>query len=1302
MNATPVTTVFFDLGDTLGTPKLSPEPVHLTGFNVFDWAWDALVELRSRKLRLGIISNTGDDPAAVVDPALRVPVPAGKLPPGSGVDSFVDFFAAPLRIYSKDVGHRKDSRVIFDLSAGKAGAGAAACMFVGEDVQERAFAREAGMRTSPHPLLVTEVLDGQPLRYVRVTVPPGHPGETLEQWKATLLAERVVPLQVSGPGGKSVIAIASQRTVTRLVQMQFGVELLGAVDAPQHTDLYMLRDDHAADTGFLDAQGETEGFFASAETAGLLVGAADGGILVALPAGYTPDNFHFPSARHGHTEKLVPDPLLLAPSPSGAASFAAFAPAAGPTLEPAEFRQLQEISGAALLDRVERYSGKKPPAPGQAPIASRHIAHPDNARAVAAAAKELQELAGGRLTVRLIPFTFNGLDLRNVEAELPGDSPALVLVTAHLDSTAMDSLPDDGSNRPYDPRKDAAPGADDDGSGLAAVLTIAECFLAMTAGKTLPHTVRFVLFNAEEQGLVGSKVYARDQRSAGAQIAGVFQMDMIGYNGTPPPSWEVHAGFSPSPVVEERSVRLAERLLDVCALVSPDLQVPQIYRSTLPGGDGAEGRSDHAPFQARGYPACVASEDFFTGPGPADPVADENPHYHQKGDTLVDEKFAADITRVVAAAAYLAARAPAPPGGHAAFLAAPSEGPREVDTRRSGAGRRAAAFALAAPAAPPAPSLLDRAVAFLQQDTVGFGAALLVPEAAAPTELVPDPVVQRTSSGGAAVHVHQFYHGLPVFQMARTVRFAPDSRPVDAAGDSVDLPPGLEIEPQLNAAGAVRRAAEHLAGSRGAARHSEFGNVEEPPRIDIGDFQPRVLSAFALPTRPTVVEKGPFEDVIPAHLVVFAHPAGARLAWHVVLTFPGHVDKYVVLISADDNPGEVLYCRSVMTNVRSRGRVWEFSPGAAAERRLLEFPRPLADYPVTPAAPIAGFPADWIDGEEAAGNTARATLGETSTRLHGRVEDGVTVFDPAEPQGDEQKILNIFYFCSYMHDFLFLLGFDEAAGNFQEVNFTHLGSELDPVDCRSFSGPVFGTANMDTFPDGTPPVMNMGLVAGIGRHTAFDADVVFHEYTHGLTNRLVGGPMNTGALEATQSGGMGEGWSDYYALTIQNFFLPADAEKVTTGTWVINNPAGIRRAPYDDDYPFSYGDIPRFDQDPDTGEPEVHDVGEVWCAALMMMTRKIRRALGDDAAGYRLSWQMVTDGLKLTPANPSFLEARDAILLALDQLRDAGRVTAPVHKGVRRAAWEAFARFEMGVHASSTDAGGFSITGDTTLPDDLE
>jgi len=362
---------------------------------------------------------------------------------------------------------------------------------------------------------------------------------------------------------------------------------------------------------------------------------------------------------------------------------------------------------------------------------------------------------------------------------------------------------------------------------------------------------------------------------------------------------------------------------------------------------------------------------------------------------------------------------------------------------------------------------------------------------------------------------------------------------------------------------------------------------------------------------------------------------------------------------------------------------------------MTDFPRPITDYPIMPGAPLGGFPHDWVEVEKTVGNTTIATLNFSSRSLTGIMNGNMIEFNPTDRFGDEQKLLNIFYFCNYMHDFLYILGFDEAAGNFQKINFTHIGVGNDPVRALAHSGPVPGTANMSTAEDGTPPVMNMGLVQRSNRHTAFDADVVFHEFTHGLTNRLVGGTRQGHTLEAPQSQGMGEGWSDFFALTIQNFFRAQNGqdERVITGNWVVNNQTGIRSNRYDDNYPFTYGNVstlPRFN--PDTGDPDPnglpdeHQTGEIWCAALMMMVRRMRATLGD-VNGYRLGWQMVVDGLKLTPPNPTFLDARDAILLALNHMLDQRRIPQAVHDVARQAALVAFGRFGMGPNATSVDAG---------------
>jgi extracellular elastinolytic metalloproteinase len=71
--------------------------------------------------------------------------------------------------------------------------------------------------------------------------------------------------------------------------------------------------------------------------------------------------------------------------------------------------------------------------------------------------------------------------------------------------------------------------------------------------------------------------------------------------------------------------------------------------------------------------------------------------------------------------------------------------------------------------------------------------------------------------------------------------------------------------------------------------------------------------------------------------------------------------------------------------------------------------------------------------------------------LRAKINGAEILFNPKQEQGDQQKILNIFYFCNFMHDFLFMLGFDEEAGNFQIVNFSGKGTAGDAVLARSGS-----------------------------------------------------------------------------------------------------------------------------------------------------------------------------------------------------------------------------------------------------------
>ena len=120
-------------------------------------------------------------------------------------------------------------------------------------------------------------------------------------------------------------------------------------------------------------------------------------------------------------------------------------------------------------------------------------------------------------------------------------------------------------------------------------------------------------------------------------------MDMIGYDVNPGRTFELHAGFSTALAVQDRSVRLADLIAALIPQVSPGLPAPQIYPGVGDGLDPAQSRSDHYSFQLEGYAACLASEDFFAGPGTTAPMPEPNPNYHLPADNTVNSTYAADI-----------------------------------------------------------------------------------------------------------------------------------------------------------------------------------------------------------------------------------------------------------------------------------------------------------------------------------------------------------------------------------------------------------------------------------------------------------------------------------------------------------------------------------------------------------------------------------------------------------------------------------------------------------------------------------
>lgn len=186
----------------------------------------------------------------------------------------------------------------------------------------------------------------------------------------------------------------------------------------------------------------------------------------------------------------------------------------------------------------------------------------------------------------------------------------------------------------------------------------------------------------------------------------------------------------------------------------------------------------------------------------------------------------------------------------------------------------------------------------------------------------------------------------------------------------------------------------------------------------------------------------------------------------------------------------------------------------------------------------------------------------------------------------------------------------------------------------------------------------------------FDNMIIAHEYGHGVSNRLTGGPAEADCLAActkrdengqciasTYTEQMGEGWSDYIGLilTMKEGDLGTDGRGV--GTYVIGEDVdglGIRPAKYSTDTsinPLTYGDTNNTAQ---ISAP--HGVGTVWATILWDMTWSLIDVYGFDSdiyngtGGNNIALQLVMQGMKEQPCQPGFVDGRDAILAADDLL----------------------------------------------------
>jgi uncharacterized protein (TIGR03437 family) len=538
--------------------------------------------------------------------------------------------------------------------------------------------------------------------------------------------------------------------------------------------------------------------------------------------------------------------------------------------------------------------------------------------------------------------------------------------------------------------------------------------------------------------------------------------------------------------------------------------------------------------------------------------------------------------------------------------------------------------------------------------------------------------VQDQHNGAAHVTLAQTHAGIEVFQAEFSAHFDRTGALLAASGELI---PGLaqkvnRVQPRLTATEALRLAAEH-------SGLSGLGIIELKQAAEGSNARQLLRNPEA------------FEREVEAKLVYFPlSVAEVRLAWQMTLWQRETPDVYLLLLDAER--GSLLYRYNLtwyeQNQSVARGLVFiTDSPRPDSPQQNLN--PPVVGRLELPfqAAPFNGrtlFAAndphlDWWAGAGATGLVSNNTDTHLDRDNNNAADtprltasDGNFSFpldlsqSPTSADNQRAALANLFYWTNRFHDIMYSFGFTEAAGNFQTNNFSLGGRGGDPIQAQAQDGGGLNNANFASGADGTTARVQMYLFSGNPQlDGSFDQGIILHELAHGLSTRLVG---NGSGLTDAHGRGMGEGWSDYFGIVLLRDANDNVDGSYAVGQYAINNYArGIRRYPYSTDkrvFPLTLGDIKL--------STEVHNVGEIWCNALLEMRALLIRQLGFQE-GQRQAIQLVVDGLKLTPLSPSFLDARNAILLA-DKLNNGGANQCLL--------WQAFSKRGMGWSARALNA----------------
>lgn len=493
-------------------------------------------------------------------------------------------------------------------------------------------------------------------------------------------------------------------------------------------------------------------------------------------------------------------------------------------------------------------------------------------------------------------------------------------------------------------------------------------------------------------------------------------------------------------------------------------------------------------------------------------------------------------------------------------------------------------------------------------------------------------------------------------------------------------------------------------------------------RADVGDGEAPVKTSVA----PGAEQETSFADGSEASLTAFNVGGHARLAWRVVVEKDStHVYHMVV----DAQTGKVLFRQSLVEY--ASGLAWDYFPGQdtilnsytpALTSGGTQTSRNLDPW-LTPGATTLTGPNTHVYSDVDDDNTPDAgdeipqsgggnwnyAFTPFSNLFSSCSATFVCSWDPfagnSWQTNRNQNAVQVFYYVNTFHDYLKNdpnIGFTPAAGNFEGT---------DPVQAQVLDGANkasgfpdanhINNANMATREDGQPPRMQMYLFSGNGfldANGGDDASVIYHEYVHGLSNRLVTDAAGFPALRSIQARSMGEAWSDWYAMNyidLNNFDRDsADPGDLIVGCYVDTCTRQIRTQALDcrptdtavgncaapgsgtaGNGGYTYADFGKI-----LSGPEVHADGEIWAQTLwdIRQSSALITAIGQadtEANRANLAECLITRGMELSPPDPTFLDMRNAIL-------QAAVASCGASAGVNTL-WQIFAARGMGYFAGT-------------------